>query len=429
MKAACLIAISCLTATQLVAAPLVTSSEETHARACLAREAEPTRLIAMCDTALTQARLTQSQRVELQIARGDAQLWSDAYDQAEASYRAALEIDPTAVEAWNGLGWVLWDTSGYNEAFEAFSTSVSIGVSVQGLSGQAASGRGLGAISGHEARQMLEAALAIDPDYTWARREIGWSFLDEGRADEAEIAFRLAIEADAYDFNARYGIGRAQLSAGNAEAALNTFNDILAEGTNDFGSRVYRVIALRTLDRNAQALREADRLITDFPDSTSGYVERGKALLGLQRREEAIENFKTADMALGPNNVILYWYADALAADFRFEESLKVINRGILLDGADFSDHLLKSYIALELEDYSLSRAEAEKSIELGGDDPWAHYYIAISLVHQDDVSGGLEHFERAVETGLPSDQVGPFASELVGAGKYVEAAQLRLKY
>ena len=176
-------------------------------------------------------------------------------------------------------------------------------------------------------------------------------------------------------------------------------------------------------------MRFADRLIEAFPNRTSGYVQRAQALMALERRVEAIETYIAADKAMGPNNVILYWHADALASDGQLENAMTVIDRGLALDGADYSDHLLKSYIALEMENFALSRAAAEASLATGVEDPWAHYYIAISLVHDGDTRGGLLRFEKALSAGLPAEQIKDFATELVGAGKYVEAAQLRLKY
>jgi tetratricopeptide (TPR) repeat protein len=201
------------------------------------------------------------------------------------------------------------------------------------------------------------------------------------------------------------------------------------DAPEDFSTLAYRIIALRRLDRNAQALRQADRLIEAFPDKSSGYIERGQALMALGRRGDAIRTYSEADGKLGPNNAVLYWYADALSADGQFENALAVIDRGIALAGADYSDHLLRSYIALELQDYPLARTAAEASLATGVEDPWAHYYIAISLVHEGAASEGMAWFEKAIATGLPADRIGAFASELVGAGKWVEAAQLRLKY
>ncbi len=422
------VAALCL-ATPLVAKPLITSSEDTAVRVCLARSELPERLIDACDLALTDIRLTQRQRAELIIARGDGYLWLDHYDSAEDSFREAIALDDGDANAWNGLGWTLWESVGDAPAYEAFEASLARKVTVQGLGGKAATGRRMGVLSGRQARELLSAALSIDPDYIWAVREVAWSWLDDGKPALAAEEFRTALDIEPEDVNARYGLGRAHLAGGDGEAALAMFNEILTESPEEFPTLVYRIIALRDLDRNAQALREADRLIAAFPDRTSGYIERGQALLALGRRGEAIENYAQADSKLGPNNAILYWYADALSSDSRFEEALQVIDRGLALSGADHSDHLLRSYIALELGDYRIAREAAEASLATGVEDPWAHYYVAITLVHDGEVEQGMEWFEKAIAGGLPADRVGAFASELISTGKYVEAAELRLKY
>lgn len=411
------------------AKPLVTSSEETVARICLAREETPVRIVEACDLALGEAGLTASQRVELMVARGDGLTWQDHFDEAAESYRAASDLDPRSVDAWNGLGWALWEAEGHAEAFEAFTTSLEVDVSVQGLAGQAGAGRRSGAIENCQARDMLRAALSIDPDYIWAVREIAWSHLEDQDYDAAVTEFEAALIIDDGNINARYGLGRAKMALGENETALEIFNGVLDDAPGDFLTEVYRINALRNLDRNAQALREADRLIKDYPDRASGYIERAFALMALERRSDAIETYQKAEQVLGPNNAVLYWYADALTIDGRFEDAMEIIDRGLTLDGADYSDHLMKSYIALEMEDYLLARTAAEASLATGVEDAWAHYYVAITMIHTGETTEGLDRFDRAIALGLPDHRVGAFARELISAGKYVEAAQLRLKY
>jgi tetratricopeptide (TPR) repeat protein len=418
----------CLAA-PVAAKPLITNSEETLARLCLAAEESPDRLIEACQGALQSASLTKKQRAELNVGLGDAYLWADLDPEAAAAYRVATEIDPTDVDAWNGLGWALRSIDGDAVALDAFEKSLSIDVSIQGLGGKAATARELGLIDGDASREMLRASLTIDPGYTWAIREIAWSHFDEAAYVEALAVFDEALEFDADDTNALYGLGRSAIKQGDGARALQAFNDVLAMSPDHFSSRVYRIIALRDLDRNAQALREAERLIGDHPDKSSGYIEKGLALMALQRRVEAIETYRQAEETVGPNNAVLYWHADALTYDGRMEEALVVIDRGILLEGADYSDYLLKSYIALEMDKYSLARQAAEDSLKTGVDDPWAHYYIAVTMVHDGKPNEGLARFDTAMTGGLPEDRVGAFARELIAAGKYVEAMQLRIKY
>lgn len=412
-----------------IAKPLVTSSEENTARLCLAREDTPERIVKACDSALEEAGLTPTQRVELLVARADGLYWQEDYEAAAEGYRRAIEANPNSTDAMNGLAWALRDTEGDAAAYEVFSASLDLDVTTEALAGMASTGRAIGAMSEAEARGALEAAITIDPEYTWAQREIGWSYLDDGMADEAVAAFQAALEIDEYDLNGRYGLGRSLLSSGDAQAALEMFNDVLADAPDNYATKVYRIITLRELDRNAQALRDSDRLIEEYPTRNSGYIERALSLMALQRRSEAIDTFAVAIETAGESNSLLYWHADVLADDGQFEQALKVIDRALGLDGADHSDHLLKSYIALELEEYGMARTAAQASLDMGVEDPWAHYYIAISMVHSGETQDGLTQFERAMEQGLPEDRVGAFAKELISAGKYVEAAQLRLTY
>lgn len=421
--------IFCIAPTVLVGKPLVTSSEDNVARVCLARTETPARLVQACAAALDEPRLTSSQVAELLAAQGDGYLWQNMFAEAEDSYRAATESNAFSIDAWNGLGWALWELSNDEGAYAAFERSLSIEPSVQGLGGKAALARRLGYIDNATAREMLDAALAIDPDYIWAVRELAWTHFEDQNYAQAARTFDEALAIEPRDINARYGLGRSLLSQGEAESALSQFNEVLLDDPNDFGALVYRIVSLRDLDRNAQALRFADRLIEIHPLQNSGYIQRAKALMALERRQDAIDAYVHAESILGPDNAVLYWHADALTTDGQFGAALTVIERGLTLEGADYSDYLLQSYIALELRDYDLARTAAEASLATGVDDPWAHYYIAITLIHDGDTRAGLQRFDRAIQGGLPTERVGAFASELVGAGKFIEAAQLRLRY
>lgn len=416
-------------ASPLLAKPLITSSEETLARICLAETEAPARLIDACSRALKEGGLTDQQRVDLLTSLGNAHSWSDQDAEAETFYRQALELNPRHTEALNGLGWVLRAIADDAAAYALFDESLTYDVSSYALAGKAATGRFIGALSEENARQLLEAALSIDPDYTWARRELAWSYFDsEDYARTSEIFLRV-LEADPADLNARYGMARAALAMGKGEDALNALNRVLEDAPDYYSARIFKIVALRALNRNAQALREADRLIEDEPERPGGYVERGRSLMALQRRSDALTTFAGAEKIVGPDNALLYWHADALIDENRLSDALDVITRATVQEDADSSDHLLRSYILLEMKDYPASREAAEASLAVGGHSAWAHYYIAIALVHGGRTEDGLDRFDTAMETGLPDHRIGAFASELISAGKFVEAVQLRLKY
>lgn len=416
----------CLTATTALSRPIVTSSEDTYARVCLSLEGPTTRLLHACETALGEPGLTTGLEYDLLLALGAIHQWNNDFRLSLDAYEQALGIRPMSVEALNGIGWALRDLGRLDAAYTAFSDAMDINVTAQALMGKAAVGREIGALTGEEARHMLSAALAIEPDGGFAQREIGWSFFDEGAHEMAITAFEQRLDADPSDINARFGLGRAAMRSGEPAWALTHFDRILQQDPDHVGTRSERMQALRQLDRNAQALREADRFISDHPELTDGYIQRGLALSALERRSEALATFEAAEAELGPSNVLLYWYADTLAYDGRLDDALSAIDRALAFEGADASDHMLKSWIALELELYREAQASAETALEIGGEDPWAHFYAAIALVHTESTETGVTRFQTAMASGLPEDFVSFFAEELVRAGDFVGAAQLR---
>ena len=70
-----------------------------------------------------------------------------------------------------------------------------------------------------------------------------------------------------------------------------------------------------------------------------------------------------------------------------------------------------------------------DRAFEYDAEDPWNYYYAAILALRLGDVKKSVLSFEEAMALGLPSERVSSFALELVDAGKYVEAAQIRIKY
>lgn len=410
------------------ASPLITSSEETPAQICLSIQEQPARRVEACDTALKDQRITSALRVDLLTAKGEALSAQDLSIEAADALEAALALDPTKAKALTALGWVRRSLGDEEGAFKVFSRALEVDVSIDALAGVAATGRSTGALTQEEVKERLDLALAIDPEDTWVIRELGWLAYQGGDFEQAKLEFERALALSSFDGNAEYGLGRVALATEAPGAALDHFNRVLSEEEHT-GARLGRMSALRDLRRNAQAAREAHRFISDYPDRVEGYVQKGRALLALARRADAFSVYEDAEARLGPTNEIAYWYADALAEDGQMARALERIDAALALPGAAAADHLLKSYIALELKDYPVARREAETALSLGPSDPWADFYIAVALIHEGRGNEGIARFDKAIEGGLPTEKVGAFASELIAAGLWDEAVKLRESY
>jgi tetratricopeptide (TPR) repeat protein len=415
--------------TSVDARPLITSSEETYGRICLAPGDVYSRVIAACDLALSEPTITQSQRVEFHVAKAEAMRFSDDPAGARAAYLKAIEIKPSFVRAWTGLGWTARIEGDDAQALEAFDRALGLQVTSDALIGRAASARALGVIDGAEARALLGTALAIEPGDIWAMREIAWSWMGEGAYRDAAAAFADVLEVRPSDPGAHYGAGEAARYLGQYEEALGWFNKAIDLDPTYFAARLQQVTVLRALDRNAQAVRQADQIIADHPERTGGYIERALALSALERRYEAHITLRFAETKLGASNALLYWAADVLSDDGQYEAALGAIERALKLDGAGSADHVLKAYIAIEMDRHELAIEAADAAIALNAESPWAHFYRAVGQARSGDIASAVDAFDSAMDLGLGIEYVTDFAEELYAAGKVDLIAELRRTY
>ncbi|MEM9230473.1 MAG: tetratricopeptide repeat protein [Pseudomonadota bacterium] len=411
------------------AKPVITSSEETLAQVCLGYDRPTEQLITACRAALDGQDMTVQERADLQSALGYALRDMEEDEQAEDAFRAALELDPTGTRARNGLGWVYYDRQDYDRAVVEFQASVDFRASEDGLGGLGAALWRSDQADGETALTWLEAALAIDPEDGWTLRETGWINLDIGRYPAAHAAFDAALAVRHDDWNAHYGRARVFEMQDDFEAALLALNAaVLADPDVAwiYGKRAY---ILRLLDRNAQAVTDAERMISMAPAAANGYTQKGLALNELERRAAALESFEAGIAAGAANNFLLYWYADVLSDDAQFDRAAEIIDRAIATGDADASDHSLRAYIAVERRSYPEALEAAETALSMDPEMAYPHYYAAVALVNADKLDAGLERFDQAMRAGLDSYMVGVFAADLLSAGKPFAALALRRKY
>ncbi|MGE0102126.1 MAG: tetratricopeptide repeat protein [Blastocatellales bacterium] len=132
------------------------------------------------------------------------------FDEAEAAFRKAIEIDPGYIFAWSSLGNLLADNlKRFDEAEAAFCKAVEIDP------GYIFAWSSLGNLLAYKLKRFDEAeaafrkAIEIDPGFVFAWYSLGNLLADNlKRFDEAETAFRKAIEIDPGYIFAWSGLGR-----------------------------------------------------------------------------------------------------------------------------------------------------------------------------------------------------------------------------
>ncbi len=120
------------------------------------------------------------------------------YEEAEAGYRRALDIDPQFAEAWNHLGIALQHLHRYDEAEAAHLHALDIAPD------NTFTLFGLGAALNYQHKYMesevaYRRALAIDPRFAYAWAGLGYVLNNQGRYTEAEAALQSALKIDPTD--------------------------------------------------------------------------------------------------------------------------------------------------------------------------------------------------------------------------------------
>ncbi len=170
----------------------------------------------------------------------------EIYDEAEATYRRAIDIDPKCASAWTELGDLLHNLKQHSAAESACRRAVEVDpksgwtwiglgdflldrkrfTAAESAYREATESEpenfwtwiGLGNLLHEELDQYDEArkaylkATAVAPGSKWAWIGFGNLLLDQSNHDEAEAAYRRAIEIDAADPTPRIGLVRIELA-------------------------------------------------------------------------------------------------------------------------------------------------------------------------------------------------------------------------
>lgn len=417
-----------LAASSAVAKTPVIDSQQSDASACIDYNGSLNQIIERCKAGLGEAGASQAQRLEMMWSLGWAYLDLDQFEQSEAVFKDMLNIDPDAVEAMNGLGWIAEETDKYRQGVGYFKTSVQTNPTASGLSGLSKTQYELGDIELEEALQLLEAALALDPDYGYALRERGWMQLNANRYEGARKAFQQALSFREYDENALLGLARALRNQSEYEAALKQTNKLIDLNAESYFGYAERALILFHLDRDKRAIKDAERAISMRPGSASGYVTKARAMSALGQRAAALTMLEAAEEKTGPNAFLTYWRADLLTKDDRFEDAITQLNKTVERGVADQFDYQLMAYAYIEQDDFTQARRVLD--LALGeSQSSYSVYLDAILMIESGDIDAAVARFDEAMDKGLAAYRVGAFNKRLMRKGEIATAIAVRAKY
>lgn len=413
-------------ATGTSAKPLLTSSEMTYARACLEFVESNERMVPICEAALADPGAGKRQKFAFLDNLATALIRLGKFDEAEQRYLEILKEDPKSPLGLNGLAWIYWQRKDYEKALEMTRASIKQGASAENMALTGSSLHKSGKGSLQEALQYLDAALAIDPKYSWALREKGRRLRTASEHEKALESFRAALDVDPKDENAHYGMSVAYSDLKKWEEAFKSINAAIEIDPSDYDYLDQKAFILHGLKRYRQAERQADVLIQKWPDRADGYVNKARALEALGRRKAGLEVYANVKGKAASSEFLNYWHADMLAVAEQYDQAKAVLQKVIDRGTSDQDIFGLLAAISIETGDWADARKAVAKGLELRADDAWLTYYDAILLVKELKPDAAVLRFKEAIKAGLPEDRIGYFAGVMIDEGYLPRALVLR---
>jgi len=415
--------------TDAIARPLLSDSQKSHISACLSRSENADHLVKVCGYALGQVSESTPEWMDLSSVLADTlhRLGEDA--RAEAIFKDVLLQNPNHVEALNGLGWLAHDARDMEKAETYFAASTTSRPNPQGLAGHASALRHLKQVDRDTFVTMIDAALALAPQYTWAAREKSWGLMNPfSDMLAAEEAARDALEIDPEDVHSLYLLGYLLNELERYDEAfehLNVAADLPGATTDIFEQRS---LASYGNGYYKFALKDAERVIADWPEDPSGYVRRARALEALGERQEGIETLR-AFVQKTHDDFALYWLAELYSSNEDAPNAIATLNRTIAEGEPDFYTYQLLSYLYLEIDQLEDAVLHARLARDIDPGKSYPYLYEAMVRAEEGEFDAAETIMKSALDRGLPSHSVRWFLERLMSKGEFVRAIQLRLEY
>jgi eukaryotic-like serine/threonine-protein kinase len=336
-------------------------------------------------------------------------------DNAIASFRRALTLDPTYVLAYAGAAQAYWrkydlakDEESIEEALRHASQALALNdqiASVHVTMGMIRNGKGQ-----HEmAEKEFRAALSLDPLNADAYRELANAYEAMGRSPDAEATYLKAIELRKDDWWSVKELGVFYYRHGRYPEAESRMLEV-TRLTHD-SAKAYSNLGgvYLAMGKTAEAETQFKRSVAIEPNANA-YSNLGTAYFYARRYPEAVEAFEKAtqlnqtDSRFWMNLADAYRWTPALSAKAAptYRRAIGLIEKEIAVNPRDAGPWSRVAMAHASLGEHKQAIAEIEKALELAPGDGFVHFRAA--LVYEQAYQ--RERALREAETALKANRL-----------------------
>jgi tetratricopeptide (TPR) repeat protein len=216
-----------------------------------------------------------------------------------------------------------------------------------------------------DARTVTEGIIALTPDDTDALLILADSAALEGKSRERRTLLEQIIKIDPKNTRALTDLGNIALQAQSLRTAANYFDQALSADSTYGGALVGRAIVYRYNHEPRRAEQLFNRAVNLYPRWASPLHERARLYKGAGFTQDALEDLDAAKR-LEPDN---YWITvdrgAALVELNRKQEALEEFNRAVSMDPDNFLAYVYSAGIKDEFGDYGGAEQDYTTLIKL----------------------------------------------------------------
>ena len=227
------------------------------------------------------------------------------------------------------------------------------------------------------AEESFRAALAINPEFPAATRDLAQLYVATGRSDDAKKVYTDLLAKKADDVTALLGLSDIYISEKKWPEATDAINRARSAAKNDPspGLKLVSVYEARQDWNSAKSV--AAELAAQFPGDVNVLEAQGRAQYGAGDMDGAVSSYKRAH-DLAPNSIpILSRYLSLLSENKYFIEARSVLQDAIAHDPRNPS--LKADLIRVEGEINGVDAA-VTKAVTLAKDDPNSNIYYLVAV-------------------------------------------------